>query len=90
MIRPGNIVLATAGKEKGKIFVVVGTDQSFAYLADGGRLLAGKPKRKSFKHVKFVDDGLEQEQVCKIQETLNAKIRKILKAKRSDLCQKTM
>lgn len=88
-MKPGNIVLAMAGKEKGDIFVVVKVDEKFVYLADGKRLKFDKPKKKSLKHVKFVDkgiDGLAQEQ----EESVNAKFRKILNAKRSDLCQRKM
>ena len=83
MIRPGNIVLATAGKEKGEHFVVVKVDEKYVYLADGKRLKADKPKRKSYKHVKMFDKGIEADEVLDKNDRINAKFRKIIKEKES-------
>ncbi len=91
MIKKGSIVLATAGKEKDGIYVVVKLDEDFVYLADGKRLSAFKPKKKSFKHVKlFTNDCLTEEEVSDTNLRVNAKIRKILKLKKECLCQKKM
>ena len=80
-MRAGNIVLALAGKEKGGIYVVVKIDDKFVYLADGKRLKADKPKKKSLKHVKMFDKGIDECEVLDKNERVNAKFRKILKEK---------
>ena len=51
----GEIVLSLNGRDAGKLFCVVGTQNGFADIADGkGRKLA-TPKRKREKHLKGVD-----------------------------------
>ena len=55
MYKIGNVVIATAGKEKGQLLVIVNLDDKYAYLSDGKRLKASKPKKKSFKHIKLID-----------------------------------
>lgn len=87
----GSIVLALAGKEKGGLFVVVKLDEKFVYLADGKRLSAFKPKKKSLKHVKmFEENGLTEEEVLDTNERVNAKIKKYLNQKKECLCQRKM
>ena len=50
----GEIVLSLNGRDAGKLFCVVGTQNGFADIADGkGRKLA-TPKRKREKHLKGV------------------------------------
>lgn len=85
MIKIGNVVLALAGKEKGKLFVVVGLNDKYAYLSDGKRLKTNKPKKKSFKHIKlFGTESLSEDEVLDKNERANAKIRKFLSLKRSE------
>ena len=48
---PGEIVYATAGRDKGKYFLVVAKDEEFVYLADGKARKVGTPKKKKFKHI---------------------------------------
>ena len=76
----GSLVKAFAGKEKGKEFVVVGLDERYVYLADGKRLKAAKPKKKSLIHVKLNGQrelALTQEELK--EEKVNAKLRNFLK-----------
>ena len=80
-MRAGNIVFALAGKEKGGIYVVVKIEDKFVYLADGKRLKADKPKKKSLKHVKMFDKGIDESEVLDKNERVNAKFRKVLKEK---------
>lgn len=85
MIKVGNVVLSTAGKERGQIYVVVALDDKFAYLSDGKRLRANKPKRKSFKHIKQITlKSLSEEEVNDSNERINARIRKFLSEIRSE------
>ncbi len=79
MIKVGSVVLATAGKEKGSLFVVVALDDKYVYLSDGKRLKTNKPKKKSFKHIKLFDQRLlSEEVVTDHNERANAGIRKFL------------
>ncbi|MBR5371244.1 MAG: KOW domain-containing RNA-binding protein [Oscillospiraceae bacterium] len=47
----GRIVLAKAGRDAGRFFVVIGTEGSDLLLADGERRTLAKPKRKNPAHV---------------------------------------
>lgn len=85
MIKIGNVVEATAGKEKGKIFVVVGLNDKYAYLSDGKRLKTNKPKKKSFKHIKLFNElALSEAVVLDLNERANCAIRKFLSKLRSE------
>ena len=51
----GTLVLVTAGKEKGSIFVVVEDFNSRqVWIADGRRRKLANPRKKSRKHLKAV------------------------------------
>ena len=85
MINLGNVVLSTAGKEKGSIYIVVALDEKFAYIADGKRLKKDKPKKKSFKHLKLASTrSLSLEEINDPNERTNARIRKFLSEIRSE------
>ena len=64
-----DVVLSTAGREKGQLFYCVGTDDRFVLLADGKGRTLDKPKRKKRKHV---------------QKVLRAETRVALKLRNSD------
>lgn len=50
----GRVVVAKAGRDKGKQLVVIGSEgEEYLLLADGKRRKAAKPKRKKLKHVCF-------------------------------------
>ena len=78
-MKKGSVVEALAGKEKGQIFVLINLDDKYAYLSDGKRLKASKPKKKSFKHIKlFGSNFLSEAELLDKNERINAKIRKFL------------
>lgn len=54
----GWIVQASAGRDKGGLFCVVGVDQEreLLLLADGKRRRAARPKRKKLGHVSALTD----------------------------------
>ena len=83
-LQKGDVVVATAGKEKNQIFVIASIDDKYCWLVDGDRLKLTKPKKKSLKHVqKALKSGFEEEKLTSGQEKVNAEIRKFLKEKRS-------
>lgn len=81
----GNVVMATAGKEKGQLFVIVNLDDKYAYLSDGKRLKTNKPKKKSLKHIRLCgSQSLSEAEVLDKNERVNALIRKFLSKIRSE------
>ena len=85
MISIGNVVEATAGKEKGEIFVVVSLNDKYAYLSDGKRLKKSKPKKKSLKHIKLLgSQSLSEAVISDENERVNCAIRKFLSKLRSE------
>lgn len=79
----GDVVVATAGKEKNQVFVVLALDERYCYLVDGDRLKISKPKKKSLKHVqKALKEGFDSKILESGQENVNAAIRKFLKERR--------
>lgn len=85
MIKVGNVVEATAGKEKGQLFIVVDLNDKYAYLSDGKRLKKDKPKKKSFKHIKlFSSQSLSEAVILDTNERVNCAIRKFLSKTRSE------
>ena len=49
-----NIVRSDAGRDKGKLFVVLAVEGEFLLLADGKSRKVENPKRKKRRHVLFV------------------------------------
>lgn len=87
-LQAGDIVIATAGKEKNQFFVVKSLDAKFCYLVDGDRLKLQKPKKKSLKHVqKAAKDVFDTAELQSEREDVNSHLRKFLKEK---ICQRKM
>lgn len=49
-----NIVLSTAGRDKGNYYVVVGISNNRVLVADGKYKTIEKPKQKNIKHLQLV------------------------------------
>lgn len=89
----GWIVRASAGRDKGGIFCVVGVDQEQQrlLLADGKRRKSANPKRKKLGHVQALTDHLNMFDHPAIQklkqgETLtNKELRRTLAAFRDEM-----
>ena len=58
-IKPGTVVWALAGREKGRCFVAAASDGGFVYLADGKERKLSKPKKKSMKHISPAEGFIE-------------------------------
>ena len=50
----GDVVVSQAGRDRGEMFYVVGTDPEFLLLANGKNRTLEEPKRKKQKHVEKV------------------------------------
>ena len=53
-ISKSDIVLSLAGRDKGKLFYVIDTEDNYVLLADGKGRKLENPKRKKLKHVRRV------------------------------------
>lgn len=81
----GRIVRSTAGRDCGKLLLVVGVeDENHVLLADGKLRTIEKPKKKKLRHVKVLPGGSNELQK-KLQEgllegktVLNAELRRII------------
>ena len=49
-----DVVVTTAGRDRGKLFYVIGTDPVYLMLVNGKDRTLDKPKRKKRKHVQKV------------------------------------
>ena len=72
----GSVVVSLAGHDKGKLYIVLQCDDSFALICDGKTKKLLKPKRKNIRHLK--DTGLYTE-LGTYEILYDAHIRKELK-----------
>lgn len=49
---PGDIVYSIAGRDSGNYFIVMATEDVYAFVCDGRKRKTDKPKRKKVKHLK--------------------------------------
>ena len=54
-IQKGRIVKASAGRDGGRYFAVVGEKDGFILIADAKTRKLSSPKRKNIRHLKFTD-----------------------------------
>jgi len=56
--KAGDIVLALAGRDEGRIFAVLEIlDENYVLIADGRSRRVDKPKRKKIKHLKLIKEA---------------------------------
>jgi len=84
MFNVGDIVLATAGRDSGKLFLVVGisvSDENYVFMADGKSRKADSPKKKKIRHIKIAkkaEDGFVESLNLKNARFTNSVLRKII------------
>ena len=79
-IRISDVVVSTAGRDRGQMFYVIGTEGVYTLLANGKDRPLEKPKRKKLKHVSKVLRA-ETRVAAKIlagDKVLNSELRKDL------------
>ena len=85
-MNPGDFVLSAKGRDKGKIFIVVGReDEEYVLLCDGQIRKADKPKRKKTKHTVELDaaDLFIAEKIANGGRATNNELRKAISSFRS-------
>lgn len=83
-IAKSNIVRSDAGRDRGKLFVVLETQGEYLLLADGKSRKVESPKRKKRKHVLFVaaDDTRLSDKIKGEEKITNSELRRTLAAYR--------
>ena len=57
----GRIVRSCAGRDKGNFLVVIRSEGSFVYVADGKERKLSSPKKKSLKHIRPTNTVIDTE-----------------------------
>ena len=55
----GMLVYSKAGRDKGKLFMVLKTENDFVYLSDGDIRRVAAPKKKKIKHINRTNTVVE-------------------------------
>lgn len=79
-ISKSDIILSLAGRDKGKLFYVIETEENYVLVADGKGRKLENPKRKKLKHVRRVS-RTETRVALKIRngdKVLNSELRRDL------------
>ena len=84
-----NIVRSGAGRDKGKLFVVLAVEGEYLLLADGKSRKLESPKRKKRRHVQFVsaDETRLSQKIRGEGKITNSELRRTLAACRRDAAQ---
>ena len=86
-IAKSNIVRSAAGRDKGKLFVVLAVEGEFLLLADGKARKVEHPKRKKRRHVLFVSAEVTRlsEKIISNEKITNSELRRTLAAYRTEI-----
>ena len=81
-IARSNIVRSEAGRDKGKLFIVLAVEGEYLLLADGKSRKAESPKRKKRRHVRFVATETMgvSEKITGEEKITNSELRRALAA----------
>ena len=79
-IRIADVVMATAGREKGKLFYVLSIEENMLFLGNGKDRTLETPKRKKCKHVQKVlrSETRVAEKLRNGDKVLNSELRRDL------------
>jgi ribosomal protein L14E/L6E/L27E len=86
-IARSNIVRSDAGRDKGKLFVVLDTEGEYLLLADGRSRKVETPKRKKRRHVLFVsaEENRLSVKINSNEKITNSELRRTLAAYREEV-----
>ena len=84
-----DIIVSTAGRDRDKLFYVIGTEGVYVLIANGKDRKLERPKRKKLKHVRFVTrtDTRAAVKLRTGEKVLNSELRRDLAAFRQGLAQ---
>ena len=74
----GMLARAKAGHDTGRVYVITGVDEAYAYLSDGKLRPSDRPKKKKKKHVQIILEkhdleGADDSKIRQILKTWNQK-----------------
>ena len=86
-IAKSDIVRSGAGRDKGKLFVVLAVEGEYLLLADGKSRKVEAPKRKKRRHVLFVsaEETRLSEKIKSKEKFTNSELRRTLAAYRGEV-----
>ena len=86
-IAKASIVRSDAGRDKGKLFVVLAVEGEYLLLADGKGRRVEAPKRKKRRHVLFVapDESRLADKIKRSEKITNSELRRTLAAYRGEV-----
>ena len=86
-IAQSNIIRSDAGRDKGKLFVVLAVEGEYLLLADGKSRRVETPKRKKRRHVLFVaaEETRVSEKIKNNEKITNSELRRTLAAYREEV-----
>ena len=86
-IAKSNIIRSDAGRDKGKLFVVLAVEGEYLLLADGKSRKVESPKRKKRRHVLYVasEDTRVSEKIKGEEKITNSELRRTLAIFREDV-----
>lgn len=86
-IAKSDIVRSDAGRDRGKIFIVLAVEGGYLLLADGKGRRVEAPKRKKRRHVLFVaaDESRLADKIKRSEKITNSELRRTLAAYRGEV-----
>ena len=91
MINIGDIVVSTAGHDRGEYYLVIECDKDFIYVANGRLKTLDKPKKKNIKHVSRLGKSDEFIDIRKSDNNFNdVKLKYLLKKWRNKCLNQTL
>ena len=86
-IAKSSIVRSDAGRDKGKLFIVMAVQGEYLLLADGKSRKVESPKRKKRKHVLFVaaDETRVSQKIINNEKVTNSELRRTLATYREEV-----
>ena len=81
-IAKSDIVRSDAGRDQGKLFIVLAVEGEYLLLADGKSRRIEAPKRKKQKHVRFIAESAAPvaEKIRSKEKITNSELRKAIAA----------
>ncbi len=73
----GTVVISKAGRDKGNFFIVLKTEDNYAYIADGHLRRVDRPKKKKLRHLQLTN-YVSERILSSEQEITNSEVRKAL------------
>lgn len=86
----GRVAYSKAGRDKGKLFIVVGViDEDFVLIADGDLRPVERPKKKRIKHLKYTELSANTviEKIKTGTKLVNSDLREAIREMQGLVCQ---